>query len=606
MRPLPVAALPSSSTSGVRNSPVFEREALLERLAKAGLEVLRLDCTDDRARFAEACDRPFDAVIAGGGPAGLATAKALVARGLRTLVLERGLFLETSKTWALPDTVVDRNGLRDAVARQHSDTWFRDYFGLAYPSRIDYCIMDQPKLLFLMAEQILSGKGELVVAENAEVTAFARTGPDGALDVKGIANGYRLLRFHEALEHYPRAVSLAGVDDAFHRKYDPWVMVNTWDELDEIAKKAENFHVAARTLIDASGYKSNLVKSFHRQRSSYAWKCLIYEFEEIEPQPEIIWDLALPTETHANFWVDVSGDASAGIGVMVLTQADANFPMAHPSKRDLEDYMSRWLNVRRISGKFVRERFGMIPMTDFVEPATYERILFVGASATRQIPNTGFGIQPCIEEGELAGKVIAEALAKGDLSQASLRSFDYAWLRRNEFRASIDLFQQDFHFAYTCDEYFHEFSACCTSVPPHVVKERLLDDVDAHHLHVLAGMFLKNTQLLDRNRFHDEWIAPLSRDMGRMVYVLLAQCFGGYVPSLHPMFRKDGSGRSLLRGLGVWTARLALREAPEAMLSFLCRQLFHAPVLRLAAAARPVLLTVITLLAKLHDRRTKR
>lgn len=210
---------------------------------------------------------------------------------------------------------------------------------------------------------------------------------------------------------------------------------------------------------------------------------------------------------------------------MVLTQADTNFPMAHPSKRDLEDYMSRWLNVRRISGKFVRERFGMIPMTDFVEPASYERILFVGASATRQIPNTGFGIQPCIEEGELAGKVIAEALAKGDLSQASLRSFDYAWLRRNEFRASIDLFQQDFHFAYTCDEYFHEFSACCTSVPPHVVKERLLDDVDAHHLHVLAGMFLKNTQLLDRNRFHDEWIAPLSRDMGRMVYVLLAQCW---------------------------------------------------------------------------------
>lgn len=594
----------TSDGGGLR--PDLKRATLVRWLREEGLEIVDASSEEalDRIRQLEAVS--WDAIVSGAGPAGLGAAWRLAEKGLRVLLLERALFLDTDRTWAEPDDIVREFGLQEAVRCVHKDTGFKDYFGLDYPSRIDYCILDQELATWTLARKLPRGPfrrgetGEVVVVENCELTAFARVEADGVrrMRARTVRNGFRLLRYAQA-QKYPRALALSGFTGFFHAALDPWVKIDTFQEVGELSKSWENPRFHASLLVDAGGHRSALARSYHKARSADVWKCLVYEFEDMPvPQEQTIWDLAFPTASSANFWVDVASPTDAAVGVMVLTRATPELPNAQPERAEMEAYMGRWLNIRRLTGTFVRERSGLIPMTDLREPAAFSGVVFVGASACRQIPNTGFGFFPGLREAALLAREVAPALLAdvGVPDFATTRAYDLAWLRENEFRSALALVLQDFHYALRTDEAFHGFSECCTDVPAWLVKNRILDAVDLPGMVELTRVFVRNPQLLDPDSLDPDWMPRLRRDLATLFLSVLQTCRWRrflYHPRAHRMFRCDRDPATGFLGSYLDdAARFLLHEAPHFLFrQIVARLIFTRPFRRALGAfgGRPAL-----------------
>ncbi len=558
-------------------SPEEKRQHLVNILNQEKKFVFCGADPQDQKTILKISKQHFDCVLSGGGPAGIFAAVELSKRNISTCLLEMGLFLETKKTFALPDTIVDGYDLRSAVRSVHKDTLFRDYFGFEYASQLDYCVMDQTKTLFLLAQQI--NRDHCVVVDNCEVTAYARANNRNTITAKTVFNGYTLMRYSDARKKAPRAVSLLRVNPFFYEKHNPYVMVNLLNELDAHEKQADNPQFNSHVFIDAGGFSSNIGNAFHRQKYSTVWKCLVYEFEEVSnPQPEIIWDLAIPTQTNANFWLDVIDEHSVAAGSMALTRTSPDKAKAYPSKRDLELYMSKWLNIRKLSGRLVRERYGFIPMTDFQEPAAYDNVVFIGASATRQIPNTGFGFFPALHEAELLAPIIEKALEKKNYTQNILREFDIAWLKKYELRMALDIVLQDFHFAYLRDEYFHEFTECVTEISPIAVKRRILDLLSLKDIRILTGIFLKNSFLLNRRRIKREMYPKIIKDLGRLFYCFFSMKLWFYTPEGNPMFNKEPPRQNMVFAFFRRLSILFRRTIPEWLFTQCARVFFFRSV----------------------------
>lgn len=601
-----VRARLAASCGGEGLRPDLKRETLLGWLRAEGLEVVDASREEsmDRIRQLEAVD--WDAIVSGAGPAGLGAAARLAEKGLRVLLLERALFLDTDRTWAEPDDIVREFGLQEAVRRVHKDTGFKDYFGLDYPSRIDYCILDQELATWILARKLPKGPfrrgevGEVVVLENCELTAFARVTENGKrrMRARAVRNGFRLVRYAQA-QKTPRALALSGFTGFFHAAMDPWVKVDVFQEVDALSKSWANPRFHASLLVDAGGHRSAMARSFHKARSADVWKCLVYEFEHMpEPQEQTIWDLAFPTASSANFWVDVASPTDAAVGVMVLTRATPDLPNAQPERAEMEAYMGRWLNIRKLTGTFVRERSGLIPMTDLREPAGFSGVVFVGASACRQIPNTGFGFFPGLREAALLAREVAPALVRdeGVPDFATTRAYDLAWLSENEFRSALALVLQDFHYALRTDEAFHGFSECCTDVPAWLVKNRIMDSVDLPGMEELTKVFVRNPKLLDPDQLDPDWMPRLRRDLATLFLSVLQTCRWRrwlHHPRCHGMFRRDRDPETGFLGSYLQdAARLAFHDVPHLVLrQTIARLVFTRPFRKLVGAfdGRPAL-----------------
>ncbi len=545
--------------------PEQRRNKLVSALNQNGLFIYNGAQYADRAAIARLIQESFDVVIAGGGPAGLHAACQLSKRGIRTLLIEKALLLDTNNTIGLPDTIVQEFDLQTAISRYHQGTFFRDYLGMNFESKIDYCIMDQTKVLFLLASRIDPKYCTLI--ENCEITAYART-KAGTLDIKTVFNDYRLMHYRNAAQVAPRALGALQLDRNFYEKYDPYVRVNLFDELDA-RRDLTKGHFDCKILVEAAGYASSIAKAFHRQKRCKVWKCLVYDFENVAgPQKEIIWDLAIPTETSANFWVDVCENNKVSAGIMVLTRTTPAIPDGYPPKSALEEYMSKWLSIRHIQGKFVRERYGVIPMTDFREPAAFDNIIFIGVSSSRQIPNTGFGFFPALREAILLGNVVEESLKEKDYSQNFLRRYDIEWLRKNEQSMAFDIALQDFHYAYRRDEYFHEFAQTCTQVPQRTVKQRICTGLSIQDLVVFARVFIGHQSLLCKQRIENGMYEKIVTDIGRFLYCLFSQKLRFYQPEGNPIFNYELPRHGLLGSCWRSLDIVVRRKIPE----FFCRQ----------------------------------
>jgi flavin-dependent dehydrogenase len=270
----------------------------------------------------------------------------------------------------------------------------------------------------------------------------------------------------------------------------------------------------------------------------------VYEFDNVEipDTKSVIFDLAIPTESSANFWIDKRGKDQFSVGIMILTRTDEQHPRATPPKARLNQLMGIWLNILRMTGTIARERTGLLPMTDFKEPAVYDNVLFAGSSATRIVPNTGFGFFPALEQGALAAQVANDALQQWQFSQKFLQRYDRQWLAKNEAKSWLNLAFQNLHYGYRNDEYFHDLSEKSLALPPRQVKRRILDIFEKEDVAIMQSFFMKNRWLISRARIHPHYFAEIISNLTQCAVCLFSGKIGIYYPDGNRMFKGRRKG----------------------------------------------------------------
>lgn len=330
-----------------------------------------------------------DVVIVGGGPAGLATAEAAARKGVRVAVFER-------------------NSEIGSPTRTSGGSFIQEMTEFGIPEHLYHPIHT---CHFLSPNR---------AAEFSHVQPLACV-----IDVRGV---YQHLAEQAALAGariFPATTVIAPVLDGGHvtgaRVRSPRGLEST---------------VACRVLIDASGYRADLLKQAgvmtgHQRFGVGA------EYDLYAPhfnQDEVVLIVGSTVAPCGYGWAFPWGRHRVRLGVGVI-HADSD---AKP-----EEYLNRLLDNGAAFGMDLRGaqpieyHTGLIPSDGMCERFVGHGILGVGDSAGQPSALLGEGIRWAIYAGQMAGDVAAEAVQSNDCSQKFLSRYEKRW--RSRFGANLRL-----------------------------------------------------------------------------------------------------------------------------------------------------------------------
>jgi digeranylgeranylglycerophospholipid reductase len=319
-----------------------------------------------------------DAIIAGGGPAGLSAAEALARRGRSVLVIERnpeiGSPIRTSGGSFIPE--LEKLGIPDHLYHPISRVRFVTPHNAAtfdYPKPA-LCILDVRGTFQFLAERAVQAGAHLRLS---------------TLAVAPILNGSRV----------------TGV-------------------------RTPTDALECRVLIDATGYHSTLLKQcgldpgFRRFGVGAEYDLIA---PHCDPNEAIlaVGDYIAPS---GYAWVFPWGRNRVRAGVGII-HPDSS---VHPEK-----YLDRF--IAAIPGlrdaQPVEHHFGLIPSERFAKTFTGDGIIGIGDAAGQASSLLGEGIRWVIEAGRMAGEVAAEAIEKGNVTRPALLAFEKRW--KKDFGADL-------------------------------------------------------------------------------------------------------------------------------------------------------------------------
>ena len=327
---------------------------------------------------------PRDAIVAGGGPAGLAAAEALARRGCTVMILEQnheigspirtsgGSFIEEMTVLGVPSALYHPLSRVRFVA-PHNQAVF-DY---PVPR---FCILDVRGTFQFLAERAIHSGAELRLGVRAEAPL---TG-DGF--VKGV--------------------------------------------------RTKGGDLQASVVIDATGYRSTLLKQAGLDPGFQRFG-VGSEYDMFAPacdQSEAVLIVGSAVAPAGYAWVCPWGRGRVRVGVGIV----------HPDARDdPEPYLERLVTeahrygVNLKGAQPVEHHTGLIPSEQFTEKFAGNGILGVGDAVGNASSLVGEGIRWAILAGRMAGETAANAVAKGDVSRPALEPFERQW--RKKFGADLRL-----------------------------------------------------------------------------------------------------------------------------------------------------------------------
>ena len=319
----------------------------------------------------------YDAIVAGGGPGGLAAAEALARRGCSALVLEQnheigspirtsgGSFIDELDALGVP------RGLHHPISRVR-------FVSPANTATYDYvqprmCVMDVRGVFQFLAGRAVDAGASVRVACKVEGPVF---------------------------------------------QDERVVGVRTRDEV-----------LGARVVIDATGYRSVLLKQagldpgmrrfgVGAEYDMYAPRC---------DEREAVLLVGGQFAPSGYAWVFPWGRHRVRVGVGII----------HPDSDAKPDtYLDALVagagrfGVDLRGAQPLEHHAGLIPSECFAEKFAGNGILGVGDAAGQASPLLGEGIRWAIQAGKMAGEVAAGAIAKGDVSRGALAGFERQWTKR--------------------------------------------------------------------------------------------------------------------------------------------------------------------------------
>ncbi|MCD1296007.1 digeranylgeranylglycerophospholipid reductase [Methanocella sp. CWC-04] len=116
-------------------------------------------------------------------------------------------------------------------------------------------------------------------------------------------------------------------------------------------------------------------------------------------------------------WVFPKGKREANVGMGML---GSHFKGKHPI-----EYIREFAEWKFPEGKIIETVVGAVPVSGMLPKLSVNGLVLVGDAGHVSDPITGGGIINALESGDIAGKVIAECIKAGDVSQAKLSKYDH-------------------------------------------------------------------------------------------------------------------------------------------------------------------------------------
>ena len=319
----------------------------------------------------------YDAIIAGGGPAGLAAAETLARRGCSALVLEQ-------------------NHEIGSPIRTSGGSFIDELDALGVPSSLHHPIS---RVRFLSPA-------------NAAVYEYAQPRMC-VMDVRGV---FQFLA--------GRAVE-AGAGVRLAAKVEGPVLQ---DER-VVGVRTRDAVLGARVVIDATGYRSVLLKQAGLdpgiRRFGVGAEYDMYAPHCDEREAVLLVGSELAPAGYA--WVFPWGRHRVRVGVGIIHPDSDAKPDAY---LDVLVAGAGRYGVDLRGAQPLEHHAGLIPSECFARQFAGNGILGVGDAAGQASSLLGEGIRWAIHAGRMAGEVAAEAIAKGDVSRAALAVFERKWTKR--------------------------------------------------------------------------------------------------------------------------------------------------------------------------------
>jgi digeranylgeranylglycerophospholipid reductase len=323
----------------------------------------------------------YEAIIAGGGPAGLAAAEALARRGCSALVLEQ-------------------NHEIGSPIRTSGGSFIDELDALGVPRGLHHPI----------------SRVRFVSPGNAAVYDYSQPRMC-VMDVRGV---FQFLA--------GRAVE-AGASVRVATKVEGPVLLGERHDERVVGVRTRDAVLGARVVIDATGYRSVLLKQAGLdpgiRRFGVGAEYDMYAPHCDEREAVLLVGGEFAPSGYA--WVFPWGRHRVRVGVGII----------HPdSDAKPEAYLDALVagagrfGVDLRGAQPLEHHAGLIPSECFAPRFAGDGILGVGDAAGQASSLLGEGIRWAIQAGKMAGEVAAGAIAKGDVSRAALSGFERKWTKR--------------------------------------------------------------------------------------------------------------------------------------------------------------------------------
>ncbi len=187
------------------------------------------------------------------------------------------------------------------------------------------------------------------------------------------------------------------------------------------------FH--AKVIIGADGHWSITRRRAGLQRyfPDYV-SCAQYQLGGLDLATPYINEFYIGTEYAPGgyAWVFPKSSSVANVGLGVRKRH------TKPAIRYLKDFCAD--DPRFRNAKILKTNGGIYPVSGTIDQIVMDGLMLVGDAAGMLIPMTGAGIHSALESGKMAGRVAAEAIKIGDVSEKRLKKyrdeFDNYWGKR--------------------------------------------------------------------------------------------------------------------------------------------------------------------------------